>query len=53
MALEQTYNREAKTQLFKEITQQEAASDKYIQALPVLTVSESTKGMVHLQDAVS
>ena len=44
MALEQTYNCEGKTVLFYGTTQQQAAMDKYIKALPVLTaISEGAK----------
>lgn len=49
MALEQTYNRDAKTQLFHGISQQPAAMEKYLRALPKLTsISEQTKRMVHI-----
>ncbi|KAJ8418676.1 hypothetical protein AAFF_G00001750 [Aldrovandia affinis] len=49
MALEKTYNRDAKTKLFTGISQQPAAMEKYLRALPVLTaVSEQTKVMAHL-----
>jgi hypothetical protein len=49
MALEKTYNRDAKTKLFTGISQQPAAMEKYLRALPVLTaVSEQTKTMAHL-----
>ena len=49
MALEQTYNKEAKTQLFKDITQ--AAREKYLRALPALTaVSEQIKAMVNVSE---
>ncbi|KAJ8367324.1 hypothetical protein AAFF_G00320880 [Aldrovandia affinis] len=49
MALEKTYNRDAKTKLFTGISQQPAAMEKYLQALPVLTaVSEQTKAMSYL-----
>jgi len=49
MALEKTYNRDAKTKLFTGISQQPAAMEKYLQALPVLTaVSEQTRAMAHL-----
>ena len=45
----QTYNRNAKTKLFTGISQQPAAMEKYLKALPVLTaVSEQTKAMAHL-----
>jgi len=50
MALEQTYNREAKTQLFKGITQEESTREKYLRAIPALTaVSEQAKTMAHIQ----
>ncbi|RXM31631.1 hypothetical protein EOD39_6811 [Acipenser ruthenus] len=49
MALEKTYNHDAKTQLFHGVSLQPAAMEKYLQALPVLTaVSEQTKAMAHL-----
>ncbi|KAJ8416954.1 hypothetical protein AAFF_G00328320 [Aldrovandia affinis] len=49
MALEKTYNRDAKTKLFTGISQQPAAMGKYLRALPVLTaVSEQTKAMAQL-----
>ncbi|KAJ8403226.1 hypothetical protein AAFF_G00354430 [Aldrovandia affinis] len=49
MALEKTYIRDAKTKLFNGISQQLAAMEKYLRALPVLTaVSEQTKAMAHL-----
>ena len=49
MALEKTYNRDAKTKLFTRISQQSTAMDKYLQALLMLTaVSEQTKVMAHL-----
>ena len=51
MALEQTYNKEAKTQLFKGIMQQQSARKKYLRALPALTaVSEQTRAMVHVSE---
>ena len=51
MALEQTYNKEAKTQLFNGITQKQAAREKFLRALPALTaISEQTKAMVHVSD---
>lgn len=50
LALEQTYNKEGKTSLFKGITQSETAREKYIKTLPFMTaVSESMKEMVHMQ----
>jgi len=49
MALEKTYNHDAKTKLFTGISQQPAAMEKYLRALPVLTaVSEQTKAMAHM-----
>jgi len=52
MALEKTYNRDAKTVLFHGITQKQATMDKYLKALPMLTaISEETKKMVHMSDA--
>jgi len=49
MALEQTYNCEAKNQLFHGITQQPHTVDKYLKALPLMTtVSQKVKGMVHM-----
>ena len=51
MALEQTYNKEAKTQLFKGIIQKQSARKKYQWALSVLTaVSEQTRAMVHVSE---
>ena len=37
MALEQSYNKDAKTHLFNGITHQENTMDKYIHALPLMT----------------
>ena len=49
MALEKTYNHDAKTKLFTGISQQPAAMEKYLRALPVLTaVLEQTKAMAHM-----
>ena len=49
LALEQTYNKEGKTSLFKGIIQAESAREKYIKTLPFMTsVSESVKQMVHM-----
>ncbi|KAI0208240.1 hypothetical protein LSAT2_007112, partial [Lamellibrachia satsuma] len=43
MAIEQTYNKEEKTQLFKGITQQQASREKYRRALSALpAVSDQT-----------
>ena len=54
MALEQTYNKEGKTSLFKGITQTETAREKYIKMLPFLTaISESVKQMVHMDSTHS
>ena len=49
MALEQTYNNEGKTSLFKGISQAPAARDKYVKTAPFLTaVSENIKSMANL-----
>ncbi|KAG1649605.1 hypothetical protein GQR58_028853 [Nymphon striatum] len=54
LALEQTYNREGKTSLFKGIKQLESAREKYIKALPFMTsVSESAKQMAHMTSSQS
>ncbi|KAG1662587.1 hypothetical protein GQR58_020899 [Nymphon striatum] len=54
LALEQTYNREGKTSLFKGITQLESAREKYIKALPFMTsISESVKQMAHMTSSQS
>ncbi|KAG1672871.1 hypothetical protein GQR58_015794 [Nymphon striatum] len=54
LALEQTYNREGKTSLFKGIKQLESAREKYIKALPFITsVSESVKQMAHMTSSQS
>ena len=46
LALEQTYNEEGKSVLFKGITQKEATKSKYVNSVPLLTeVSESVKAM--------
>jgi hypothetical protein len=51
MALEKTYNRDAKTVLFQGITQNQATMDKYLKALPVLTaISEETQKMVNMSE---
>lgn len=51
MALEKTYNRDAKTVLFRGITQKQATMDKYLKALPVLTaISEETQKMVNMSE---
>ena len=49
LALQQTYKRDAKAKSFNGISQQPAAMEKYVRALPVLTAeSEQTKEMTHL-----
>ena len=49
MALEKTYNRDAKMKLFAAITQKPATIDKYLRAHPILTaISEETKAMANL-----
>lgn len=49
MALEQTYNKDAKTHLFHGIAGSQSAMDKYLKALPLLSgVSEEVKSMAHL-----
>jgi len=49
MALENTYNRDAKPKLFIVFNHKPAAMEKYLPALPLLTaVSEQTKSMAHL-----
>ena len=49
LTLEQTYNKEGKSSLFKGISQSNEAKNKYIQTVPLMTkVSESVKAMVHL-----
>ena len=51
LALEQTYNKDAKTKLFAGITKNQGAIAKYLKALPVITaVSEETLRMAHLQE---
>ena len=48
MALEQTYNFEGKTALFKGLTQNSDAIDKYIRILPIMTaVSQKVNEMAH------
>ena len=48
--MEQTYNKEGKTSLFKGIIQSESAWEMYVKTLPFMTVvSESVKQMVHMQ----
>ena len=54
MALEQTYNNEGKTSLFKGISQSDATREKYIKTIPfMISISESVKSMakVTLQQA--
>ena len=47
MALKQTYNH-----LFKGLTQNTAAMDKYLKALPTLSaISEQVKNMAHIADS--
>ena len=54
IALEQPYNRDAKTVLLHEITQKQATVDRYLKVLPVLTaISEETQMMVHIPDSKS
>lgn len=49
MALEQTYNSEGKTSLFKGISQAPASREKYVKAAPFMTkVSESIKAMADM-----
>ena len=49
MALEQTYNSEGKTSLFKGISQAPASREKYVKAAPFMTkVSESIKAMAEM-----
>ena len=49
MALEQSYNKDAKTKLFSGISQQQAVITKYLKALPELTsISEATMRMVNM-----
>ena len=51
MALEQTYNKEGKTSLGKEISQNPGAREKYIKCAPLLShVSESVKAMAQLEN---
>ena len=48
MALEQTYNCEGKTALFKGLTQNSDAIDKYIRIFPIMTaVSQKVNEMAH------
>ena len=49
MALEQTYNSEGKTSLFKGISQAPASREKYVKAAPFMTkISESVKSMAEM-----
>jgi len=49
MALEQTYNKDAKTKLFSGVSQTQAMISKYLKALPELTsISQQTLEMVHM-----
>ena len=51
MALEQSYNKDAKTHLFNGITHQENTMDKYIHALPLMTcVSKQVLEMINKTD---
>lgn len=51
MGLEQTYNCDAKTELFHGISQKPETMEKYLRVIPKLTaISEQTKGMVHMED---
>ena len=46
MALEQTYNKEGKTTLFKGISQTPAAREKYVKSVPFLaSISQNVKSM--------
>jgi len=52
MALEKTYNLDAKMKLFAGITQKPATIDKYLRAFLILTaISEKTKAMANLNTA--
>ena len=54
LALEQTYNRDAKTVLFLGITQKQATMDKYLKVFPVLAaISGETQKMAHIPDSKS
>ena len=53
MALEQTFNNDAKTKLFSGITINKAAVAKYLKALPVITaISEEALKMAHMTGSV-
>ena len=53
MALEQTFNKDAKTKLFSGITKKKAALAKYLKALKVITaISEETLKMAHMTGSV-
>ena len=52
MGLEQSYNCDAKTELFHGITQKPETMEKYLRVIPKLTaVSEQTKHIVHMEGA--
>ena len=54
LALEQTYNKEGKTTLFKGLTEAECTREKYIKTLPFMTaMSEKIKIMAHIDAAQS
>ena len=49
MALEETYNRDAKTKLFSGILQKQSTTSKYLKALPALTsISRQMLQMAHM-----
>ena len=51
MALEQSYNCDAKTELFHGISQKPETMEKYLRVIPRLTaISEQTKQMVHMEE---
>ena len=53
MALEQTFNKDAKTKLFSGKTKNKAAVAKYLKAFPVITaISEETLQVVHMTGSV-
>ena len=50
-ALEQTYNSEGKTSVFKGISHARSVRDKYIKAALMLTkLSQTVKGMTHMDE---
>lgn len=52
LALEQTYNKDAKTKLYAGITKNQAAIAKYLKALPIITaISEQTLHMARMTEA--